>query len=207
VVACAGHSLGEYSALVAAGVLDLAAASRLVAARGAAMLDAARAEPGTMVAVVGAGADEGTVDTVVARLRSEEGARVWIANLNAPGQIVLAGDTVGIERAATAIVDGGVGRVLTLPVGGAFHSPLMDSARAPLAAALARTPFSDARLPVVANVDARPHTHATDWPDVLSRQLTAPVRWSLVSGRIQGFAGNRYARHTLTDLDQQPGGD
>ncbi len=177
VVACAGHSLGEYSALVAADVLDLEAATRLVAARGAAMLDAARAEPGTMVAVVGAGADEETVERVVAVLRSQLRARVWIANLNAPGQIVLSGDAVGIERASAAMVEGGVGKVLSLPVGGAFHSPLMDSARIPLDAALARVPFSDARVPVVANVDAEPHTRADDWPDLLSRQLTAPVRW------------------------------
>jgi [acyl-carrier-protein] S-malonyltransferase len=169
--AYAGHSLGEYSALVAAGVLDLHAGARLVAARGAAMLAAADADPGTMVAVVGTGADQ--LEEAIAQLRAS-GARVWIANDNAPGQTTLAGDKAGIALAR----DAGVGKVLPLPVGGAFHSPMMAPAEAALRTALTETDFGDASAPVVANVDARPHVDAADWSDLLARQLTAPVRWT-----------------------------
>ena len=166
-----GHSLGEYSALVAADVLDVETAARLVAARGAAMLAAADADPGTMVAVVGTASD--VLQEAVAKLQAD-GARVWIANENAPGQTTLAGDEAGLAQAR----DAGIGKVLPLPVGGAFHSPMMAPAEAALRAALADTTFRDARTPVVANVDARPHTNAGEWPDLLGRQLTAPVRWT-----------------------------
>ncbi len=174
-VACAGHSLGEYSALVAAGILDLDGAARLVAARGAAMLAAAEQHVGTMVAVLGAPDDD--LADAIAKLRAD-GAHVWVANYNAPGQTVLAGDADGIAAATTACGALPRTKVRSLPVGGAFHSPLMEPAAETLRAALAGTTFTDGTLPVVANVDATPHSNGADWPDLLGRQLTSPVRWT-----------------------------
>lgn len=168
-VACAGHSLGEYSALVAAGILDLDDAARLVAARGAAMLAAADANPGTMIAAVGGA--PGAVEAAVEPL-----ADAWIANLNAPGQIVIAGTLDGIARATVALE--GIARALPLPVGGAFHSPLMTPAADELVAALDKTAFGQGDLSVVANVDARVHGGGDEWRGLLARQLTSPVRWS-----------------------------
>jgi len=174
-VACAGHSLGEYSALVAAGALDLEAAARLVAARGAAMLATAQDQPGTMVAVLGAPDDD--LADAIAKVQAG-GARVWIANYNAPGQTVLAGDADGIAAATTACGALPRTKVRSLPVGGAFHSPLMEPAAETLRTALAETTFTDGARPVVANVDATPHNNGADWPGLLGRQLTAPVRWT-----------------------------
>ncbi len=173
VAAAAGHSLGEYAALTAAGILDLDAATRLVTARGAAMLAAAEAEPGTMVAVMGAPPD--AVASALAPL-VDENARVWIANFNAPEQIVVAGDGPGIEAASAAL--GTVGKVVRLPVGGAFHSPMMASASDALRVALDRASFGPGAYPVVANVDAELHDGGPGWAVLLERQLTAPVRWS-----------------------------
>jgi [acyl-carrier-protein] S-malonyltransferase len=170
---CAGHSLGEYTALVAAGILDLGDAARLVAARGAAMLAAANEQPGSMIAVIGAPADE--VAAALDQLRGE-GTRAWIANLNAPDQTVVAGDLAGIEIAKRACAD--LGKVVALPVGGAFHSPLMEPAESALRVALGSTRFVAGALAVVANVDARPHGGGPEWTDLLARQLTAPVRWT-----------------------------
>jgi [acyl-carrier-protein] S-malonyltransferase len=169
----AGHSLGEYSALVAAGILDVGAAARLVAARGRAMLSAAEAQPGTMIAVIGASTD--ALAGALAPLQAA-GARAWIANLNAPDQTVLAGDADGIEQVKAAVA--GLGKVVALPVGGAFHSPLMAAAEAALLEALAATQFAPGHAPVVANVDARPHAGGPEWVDLLARQLTAPVQWT-----------------------------
>jgi [acyl-carrier-protein] S-malonyltransferase len=169
IIAHAGHSLGEYSALVAAGVLDIEGAARLVAARGAAMFAAANEQPGTMVAVMGM--EEPVLAAAVAELQGD-GARVWVANDNAPGQIVLAGDEDGIARARD------LGKVIALPVGGAFHSPLMASAEPALRSALDAAHFGAGTAPVVANVDARPHAGGPEWRDLLARQLTAPVRWT-----------------------------
>jgi [acyl-carrier-protein] S-malonyltransferase len=173
VVAYAGHSLGEYAALAASGILDVEAASKLVAARGAAMLAAAEAEPGTMVAVIGASAD--AVAAALAPLEAA-GNRVWIANYNAPDQTVVAGDRDGIEAAKVAA--GEVGKVVALPVGGAFHSPLMAAAEVPLLRALQQATFNRGTGPVVANVDASAHPGGPEWVDLLARQLTAPVRWT-----------------------------
>jgi [acyl-carrier-protein] S-malonyltransferase len=173
VAAAAGHSLGEYSALVAAGILDLGTATRLVAARGTAMLAAAVAVPGTMIAVIGAPAAD--VTGVLEPLQ-DAGTQIWTANFNAPDQTVLAGDHDGIERATEAL--SGTGRIVALPVGGAFHSPLMAPAEAPLRAALASAEFREGTMPVVANVDAQPHTGGSGWVERLVCQLTAPVRWT-----------------------------
>jgi [acyl-carrier-protein] S-malonyltransferase len=173
IVACAGHSLGEYAALVAAEILDLRAAAGLVATRGAAMFAAAHAEPGTMFAVIGATTD--AVSEALAPLQ-HAGVRAWVANLNAPDQTVVAGDRAGIERATDACAE--LGKVMALPVGGAFHSPLMAPAETALRAALARADFRPGRVPVVANVDATPHPGGREWVELLACQLTAPVRWT-----------------------------
>jgi [acyl-carrier-protein] S-malonyltransferase len=173
VAATAGHSLGEYAALTAAGILDVEGGSRLVAARGAAMLSAAAARPGTMVAIVGA--PTAAIEAVLTPLQAE-GVQVWIANLNAPDQTVVAGDQAGIEAATEAVQ--GTGKVVALAVGGAFHSPFMAGAERPLRDALTATRFAPGSIPVVANVDGEPHPGGPAWVDLLTRQLTAPVRWT-----------------------------
>ncbi|MFI0821512.1 ACP S-malonyltransferase [Streptomyces sp. NPDC021098] len=171
--AYAGHSLGEYTALYAAGALPLADAARLVAARGRAMRRCAEGAPGTMAAVVRLDAD--TVDALTGRVRSE-GPEVWLANLNAPGNLVVSGTAEGVDRFAALAADGG-GKVIRLAVGGAFHSPLMAAAADELRAALETVEFAPAHTPVVANVDARPHRGGEGWRDRELAQLTSPVRW------------------------------
>ena len=166
--AVAGHSLGEYTALVAAGVLSPSAGASLVAARGSAMQGAADTNPGTMAAVLGL--DALPLGEAVAPI---EGA--WLANDNAPGQIVLAGTPAGVEAGGEAARAAGAKRVMALPVGGAFHSPLMAPAQAPLDSALRAAGFGDALVPVVANVDAA--AHRDGWASLLSAQLVSPVRW------------------------------
>ncbi len=166
--AVAGHSLGEYTALVAAEAMPADAGARLVAARGEAMQSAADAAPGTMAAVLGL-----EPDLVRQACEGVDGA--WPANDNAPGQIVIAGTAEGVERAGEAARALGAKRVMALPVGGAFHSPLMAPAQARLDAALDSAHFHDTAIDVVANVDAA--AHRTGFADLLSRQLTAPVRW------------------------------
>ena len=167
---CAGHSLGEYTALTAAGALSFEDGVRLVAARGEAMQGAADGRPGTMAAVLGLDVDE-----VVAACEGVDDA--WLANDNAPGQVVVAGTTAGVDAAGAAVKERGAKRVMSLPVGGAFHTPLMAPAVEGLAAALADVAFGDPRPPVVANVDAAPHASGGDWPGLLTEQLCQPVRW------------------------------
>jgi [acyl-carrier-protein] S-malonyltransferase len=173
-VAVAGHSLGEYDALVAAGVLDFADGLRLVEARAERTQQAADAAPGSMVAYLGF-----DVDTVAEACR-QSGA--YVANDNAPGQIVVAGSSEALARLTERLNsdDGdrsGRGKVLPLKVGAAYHSPHMAAAVEPFGQSLDSAGFADASVPVVANVDAQPHTAAGEWPDLLRRQLTAPVRW------------------------------
>ncbi|MGI8752676.1 MAG: ACP S-malonyltransferase [Acidimicrobiales bacterium] len=168
VAAAAGHSLGEYSALVAIGVLSVAEGARLVAARGEAMQGAADAAPGTMAAILGLDAE-----LVAQACADVDGA--WVANDNAPGQIVIAGTAAGVGTAGAKATDLGAKRVMALPVGGAFHSPLMAPAQADLDEALAATSWGDPRVPVIANVDASAHTDG--WGALLSGQLVSPVRW------------------------------
>jgi [acyl-carrier-protein] S-malonyltransferase len=177
--AVAGHSLGEYTALVAAEALDIEQAARLVAARGEAMQRAADAAPGTMAAVLGLDPDQ-----VVKACSSVEGA--WPANDNAPGQVVVAGTVEGVEAAGNSAKELGAKRVMPLPVGGAFHSPLMAAAQGQLDEALRRTHFHSANVDVVANVDAA--VHRDGWPELLSAQLVSPVRWreSLLQLRSMG---------------------
>ncbi len=175
--AVAGHSLGEYTALVAAGVVEAGAGARLVAARGAAMAAAAAAQPGTMAAVLGL-----DPEAVAAVCAGVDGA--WVANDNAPGQVVIAGTLAGVEAASVAARAGGAKRVIALAVSGAFHTPLMEPAREDLVAALAATHFADATVDCVANVDAATHGAGDEWGRLLAAQLTSPVRWRESQGRL-----------------------
>ncbi|MFD1469451.1 ACP S-malonyltransferase [Hymenobacter caeli] len=171
----AGHSLGEFSALVAAGVLTFADALRLVARRAQAMQAACQEQPGTMAAILG------LADDVVERICQEISAGgdvVVAANYNCPGQLVVSGAVRGVGRACEQLKAAGAKRALLLPVGGAFHSPLMQSAATALGAAIETTPFSEARCPVYQNVDGRPHRAPAEIKAHLLAQLTAPVRWT-----------------------------
>ncbi|MDT0546744.1 ACP S-malonyltransferase [Streptomyces lonegramiae] len=185
VVACAGHSLGEYTALYAAGALPLADTARLVAARGRAMRGCAERSPGTMAAVVRLDAE--TVEGLAAAVR-EAGEELWVANTNAPGAIVVSGTADGVARLGESAVESG-GKVIPLAVGGAFHSPRMAAAAAELEAALAAVEFAAEHMPVVANVDARPHTGGDTWRDLELRQLTSPVRWEQSVRTLAGELG------------------
>jgi [acyl-carrier-protein] S-malonyltransferase len=167
----AGHSLGEYTALTAAGVLSFADGVKLVTERGEAMQVAAAERAGTMAAIVALDDD----DVAVACARTD--GDVWVANHNAPGQVVIAGSPEAIESAGEHAKELGARRILPLEVGGAFHTPFMASARDRLRKALAKADLRDAELPVLANVDAHAHTTAADWENLLAAQLCSPVRW------------------------------
>jgi [acyl-carrier-protein] S-malonyltransferase len=169
----AGHSLGEYSALVIAGALSFADGLRLVRLRGELMQQAGIAQKGTMAAVVGL-SSEATEE--VCREASAAGI-VQPANFNSPGQIVISGSVEGVHKAMELARAKGAKLVKELVVSGAFHSPLMESAREGLKKALDTTAFNDARIPVYANVTAEPVTNAGSIRDLLYQQLTMPVRW------------------------------
>ncbi len=169
-VAFAGHSLGQLSALVAAGVLSLEDGARLVARRAAATQAAADRSPGKMAALVGAELEQ-------AEAACADVHRAWVANDNAPGQVVIGGTPSGVEAAGARAKELGVRRVIPLNVGGAFHTPLFAEASQSLRPVLASTPFAPAQAPVVSNVDAEPHSDPSDWPDQLARHLVSPVRW------------------------------
>ncbi len=173
-VGAAGHSLGEYSAYAIAGSLPVAQAARLVRRRGELMLEAGQRRPGTMAAVLGL-AGEAVLE--VCREASVGDAVAVAANLNAPDQTVISGDPAAVERAGQGCKAAGAKRVLPLKVSGAFHSPLMAPAAAPLAAELERVAFADPAFPVVANVSAAPVADAATARKLLGEQLTAPVRW------------------------------
>ncbi len=170
--AAAGHSLGEYTALAAAGAIGYADGLRLVAARGAAMAQAAAATDSGMAALLGGDADAAEA---LAATRRAEGGALWVANLNAPGQVVVAGGADDIAWAAEHARDHGIRRAIPLKVGGAFHSPVMESAADDLGLALAAAQFASPAFPVWANADAEP---AADIADALRRQLTSPVRFA-----------------------------
>ena len=169
----AGHSLGEFSALTAAGALAFEDGLRLVYKRAMAMQAACEKNPSTMAAVLGA-TDE-LVEQVCASIESEI---VVPANYNCPGQIVISGSFKGVELASEQLKAAGVKRVLPLKVGGAFHSPLMESAAAELQAAINQTKFSRPCCPVYQNVDAKPYTDPVAIQKNLIAQLTSPVRWT-----------------------------
>jgi [acyl-carrier-protein] S-malonyltransferase len=169
--ACAGHSLGEYTALVAGGGVSFADGLALVAARGEAMARAGEDAPGTMAAIIGLSDD----DAAAACQRCE--SDVWVANYNAPGQVVVAGTTDAVAAVAVIARQLGARKVLPLPVAAAFHTPLMAGARPALRKALGDATFLAPEVPIVANVDARVHHDSSDWPGLLSAQLCSPVRW------------------------------
>ncbi len=167
----AGHSLGEYSALTASGALDFEDAVRLVVERGEAMQVCAESQEGTMAAILGL--DDELVESACHRVDDD----VWVANYNAPGQVVIAGCPTGIETASEIAKEIGAKRAMTLPVSGAFHTPYMEPARDRLREAIESVEFRSPDHPVYANVDAIGHEVAGDWPALLSSQLTSPVRW------------------------------
>lgn len=167
----AGHSLGEYSALCASGIIDYRDAVRLVTERGEAMLEASQNSDGTMAAVLGLD------DELVIAACHRAGNDCWVANFNAPGQVVIAGATDIVARAIDIAKELGAKRVMALKVGGAFHTPLMAPARERLAKAIDQTEFRDPDDTVVANVDALPHRRGDEWPELLNAQLCSPVRW------------------------------
>jgi [acyl-carrier-protein] S-malonyltransferase len=164
-----GHSLGEFSALVASGLLSLEEGARLIAVRGAAMARAAELEEGSMVAVMGG--DEG------ARRALETVEGVWIANINGTGQIVVSGTRAGLDDLLGRHRELGWRRATPLPVGGAFHSPLMAPAQSELDEALENTTWGTTEAVLIANVDANVHTDAQEWRELLRRQLTSPVQF------------------------------
>jgi [acyl-carrier-protein] S-malonyltransferase len=170
----AGHSLGEYTALVAAGALEFVDAVRLVRRRGELMQDAVPAGVGAMAALLGL---EEEVVREVALGASEGDSLCAVANLNAPGQTVVAGHRDAVERAVAAASSRGAKRAVLLAVSAPFHSPLMAPARMGMAPLLAATPFTEARVPVVCNVDAAPLRDGERIRDALLRQIDSPVRW------------------------------
>ena len=182
---CAGHSLGEYTALVATGALRFDDGLTLVAERSSAMHEAGISQPGTMAAVLGL--DDEQVE-VACRLAD---ADVWVANFNAPGQVVIAGSVDGVAKASAQAKALGAKRVMSLPVSGAFHTPYMASARDRLRDAIALAKPRDIEVPVISNVDAQAHDQGAEWTSLLSAQLSSPVRWKhcLLALSEQGVRG------------------
>ena len=176
---CAGHSLGEYTALTANGALGFDDGVRLVLERGEAMHVAGQAAPGVMSAVLGL--DDDLVE--VACRRADDS--VWVANFNAPGQVVIAGSPSGVEKATAHAKELGAKKVMSLPVSGAFHTPMMNAARARLRVALAEANPRDSDVPIVSNVDALVHQRGDEWASLLSAQLCSPVRWRQVLLELQ----------------------
>ena len=170
--AVAGHSLGEFSALVAAGALSFEQGLTLVAKRAAAMHKACQQTPGAMAAVITT--DIATIENIC---RESKGV-VVAANYNAPGQTVISGEEEAVNAVCAALKVAGIRRALLLPVAGAFHSPLMESARTELEQAIAEAEFTIPRCPIYQNVDSKPHTDPEQIKANLIKQLTAPVRWS-----------------------------
>ncbi len=168
----AGHSLGEFSALVAAGAMNFEDGLTLVSQRAQAMQKACELHPSTMAAVLGLD------DEVVEKICEETPGVVVPANYNCPGQLVISGEVTAIEKACEAMKEAGARRALVLPVGGAFHSPLMEPAREELASAIENTSFSTPICPVYQNVTAHAITDATAIKENLIKQLTAPVKWT-----------------------------
>ncbi len=168
----AGHSLGEFSALVAAGALSFEEGLKLVSKRAMAMQKACEARPSTMAAVLALS------DEKVEELCAEVDDVVAPANYNCPGQVVISGTIEGIDAACEKMLAAGAKRAMKLKVGGAFHSPLMQPAQEELAEAIAAAEFHTPRCPIYQNVDGRPHTDPAEIKENLIKQLTAPVRWT-----------------------------
>lgn len=171
----AGHSLGEFSALVAAGALNFEDGLKLVYARAMAMQKACEAAPSTMAAIVGL--DDATIESVCTEINTENNV-VVPANYNCPGQLVISGNVEAVKAACEKLKEAGAKRALLLPVGGAFHSPLMQPAKDELQAAIEATTFNTPKCAVYQNVDAQAHTDAEEIKANLIAQLTASVRWT-----------------------------
>lgn len=171
----AGHSLGEFSALVAAGALNFEDGLKLVYARAMAMQKACEAAPSTMAAIVGL--DDATIENVCAEINTENNV-VVPANYNCPGQLVISGNVEAVKAACEKLKEAGAKRALLLPVGGAFHSPLMQPAKDELQTAIEATTFNTPKCAVYQNVDAQAHTDAEEIKANLIAQLTASVRWT-----------------------------
>lgn len=168
---CAGHSLGEYTALTATGALSFDDGVRLVVERADAMHEAGISSPGTMAAVLGL--DDDLVEVACARADSD----VWVANFNAPGQVVIAGSVDGVGSAGVIAKELGAKKIMPLQVSGAFHTMYMTAARERLRTAIAAANPRDTEVPVVSNVDALAHASGHEWSTLLSAQLSSPVRW------------------------------
>ena len=168
----AGHSLGELSALVANGVLSFDDGLTLVSKRALAMQKACEMQPSTMAAVLGLD------DTIVEEVCAQIDGVVVAANYNCPGQLVISGEVSAVEKACEVLTERGARRALLLPVGGAFHSPMMEPAREELAAAIEATTFSEPTCPVYQNVPAKAVTNPDEIKENLIAQLTAPVKWT-----------------------------
>ncbi len=184
---CAGHSLGEYTALTATGALGFDEGVRLVCERADAMHQAGLESPGTMAAVLGL--DDDLVEVACRRADSD----VWVANFNAPGQVVIAGSPEGVAAAGIVAKELGAKKVMPLQVSGAFHTPFMAAARDRLRKAIAEANPRDTEVPVVSNVDALAHDRGDQWTSLLSAQLSSPVRWkhcllTLAELGVQSFA-------------------
>ena len=171
-----GHSLGEFSALVAAGALSFEDGLRLVHARALAMQKACEAAPGTMAAVLNL-SDE-TIEQICEEVSAAGNGVVGAANYNCPGQLVISGNIEEVNTACEKMKEAGAKRALVLPVGGAFHSPLMQPAKDELEAAIEQTEFHTPSCPIYQNVDAKAHTDAAEIKQNLIAQLTASVRWT-----------------------------
>jgi [acyl-carrier-protein] S-malonyltransferase len=170
----AGHSLGEFSALVAAGALSFEDGLRLVAARANAMQKACELQPSTMAAILGLD------DTVVEEICAKVNDVVVPANYNCPGQLVISGSIAGIDTACELLTEAGAKRAIKLNVGGAFHSPLMESARAELQSAIENTAINSPICPIYQNIDAKPYNDAESIKKNLITQLTGAVRWTQI---------------------------
>ena len=175
----AGHSLGEFSALVAAGCLPFEQGLKLVETRALAMQKACEATPSTMAAIIGLPDEK--VEEICATI---DGVCIP-ANYNSPGQVVISGTFEAIEAACAKFKEAGAKRALPLKVGGAFQSPLMESAREELAKAIAEANFSEPICPIYQDVDAKPHTNPEEIKENLVKQLTAPVRWSQIMAQMK----------------------
>jgi [acyl-carrier-protein] S-malonyltransferase len=168
----AGHSLGEISALVSVGAIDFCSGVRLVNKRAQAMQRACEAKPSTMAAILG------LADEVVEKICSDSDGIVVAANYNSPGQLVISGEWTAVEQACAKAKEAGARRAMILPVGGAFHSPMMEMAREELALAIEKTEFSPPMCAVYQNVTAQAERNPTKIQENLIEQLTAPVRWT-----------------------------
>jgi len=168
----AGHSLGEFSALVTNGALNFESALKLVSQRALAMQKACEIEPSTMAAVIG------LEDKIVEEVCNQVGGTVVAANYNCPGQLVISGELKAIDHACEILKESGARMAVVLPVGGAFHSPLMEPAREELAAAIENTTFNKPNCPIYQNVTGKAVNNAAEIKENLIAQLTSPVRWT-----------------------------